>query len=59
MWLCVCCPALLSHILYLGAYAYTQTMIFLTLKRESSALWRRPCLCCGSISRPIPLAVSL
>ncbi|TYZ58591.1 hypothetical protein PybrP1_011420 [[Pythium] brassicae (nom. inval.)] len=26
---------LLSHILYLGAYAYTQTMIFLTLKRES------------------------
>lgn len=32
---CLVPLALVSHISYLGLYAYTQTMIFLTLKRES------------------------
>lgn len=30
----------MSHISYLTLYAYTQTMIFLTLKRESSTFFQ-------------------
>jgi hypothetical protein len=36
--------ALLSHVFYLVFYAYTQTMIYYTLKRASGELAATPCV---------------